>query len=56
MTGQELLLILGGIIIGFALGDAVFHVRHRATSDRPAPIAEGWDHIHHVRLIKDGDL
>ena len=53
MTGQELLLILGGFLCGFAVADAWYWLRRPV--DRPKTVADGWDQIRHVRVIKDGE-
>jgi hypothetical protein len=52
MTGYELLLVLGGVILGFAVADAWYWLRRPV--HRPKTVAEGWDQIRHVRVIKGG--
>ena len=52
---EELLLIGGGIIIGFSLGD-VYAFWTRPPEVAHKPVTDEWDHIHHVRIVRDGDL
>jgi hypothetical protein len=50
---EELLLIGGGIIIGFSLGD-VYAFWTRPPEVAHKPVADGWDSLTHVTII-EGD-
>jgi len=52
MTLQELLLVLGGFLMGFAVCDLVYWLRRPV--QRPRSVAEGWDQVRHVRIINGG--
>ena len=52
MTTAEVFLILGGFLCGFAVADAWYWLRR--PTQRPKTVAEGWDQIRHVRVIKGG--
>ena len=56
ITGHEILLILGGILVGFALGDLYHTIRPTFQKQRPpSAVTEGWDQIRHVTIVrKDG--
>lgn len=53
MSTQELFLVLGGFLLGFAAADAWYWFRRPVK--RPRSVAEGWDQVRHVRILRDGD-
>ena len=53
MTGSELLLVLGGFLMGFAVADIIYWIKRPV--QRPKSVADGWNDIRHVRVIKGGE-
>ena len=53
MTGSEVLLVLGGVLVGFGLCDAFYYftIRRDERLGDTRPVADGWDNLTHVRVV-----
>jgi hypothetical protein len=49
---NDLLLVVGGFLMGFAAADIVYFIKRPV--HRPRSVAEGWDQVRHVRIIDGG--